>query len=101
MEMKARFRIQLAAAAFALLAPVGAGATNFTDVHVFGASASDIENNGIHEIGSADFLPMDRAHLMSAAHDAIGAGTLASIPEPSTFLLLGMGLAGIAVKRRL
>jgi len=54
----------------------------------------------INGIGTADFLMMDHVHLMSDAHQLIAAGALAAVPEPSTGLLLGFGLAAIGWRTR-
>ncbi len=53
----------------------------------------------INGIGTEDFLMMDHVHMMSTPHQLIAAGALAVIPEPSTALLVGLGLAALGARR--
>ncbi len=46
------------------------------------------------------FLYFDEIHTTRVVHAEIGAAALVAVPEPSTALLLGLGMSLLAVKRR-
>ncbi len=72
--------------------PVGSGYSQGLNLCVNDA-------NCIAGIGTGDFVMHDHLHAMSGIHDQIAAGALAIIPEPSTALLLGLGLGALGMRR--
>lgn len=53
----------------------------------------------INGIAVDDFVMMDHVHIASPVQQLIGAGALTAVPEPSTGLLLGLGLLGLGFAR--
>jgi len=64
-----------------------------------GLAPCTLDANCINGIGTENFVMMDHIHFMSGTHDIIAAGALAAVPEPSTGLLLGLGLAVMGMRR--
>lgn len=67
--------------------PIGGGLFNGA---VYGESLSDLNDNAIYALNTFSFL-MDGEEIPSGP---------APVPEPSTFLLLGCGLAGLGLYAR-
>jgi len=65
-----------------------------------GLAPCSLDANCVNGIDTDNFVMMDHVHLMSGPSSLVATGALAVIPEPSTALLLGLGLAAIGLRRK-
>ena len=64
----------------------------------WGAKVTNPDGNGVHR--SADLDPWIKGSLTGIVTDYELAFQLTTVPEPSTLLLVGMGIAGVGLLRR-